>query len=133
MNEKGPQKTMKQLKYKIRNLKDAYKAASDNNKKTRASPTHSPYFEDFDEVLGTRDVINTPFARESGILDQDYIADDGGKGDLILFRIYFSEGRERCSELKERYSELKGVHRKVFAKTVLVNNLHEKLWSNFLK
>ena len=89
---------------------------------------YSPYFEDFDEVLGTRDVINTPFVREVGVLNQDDISDDGGKGNLILSRIYFSEGRESCSELKEGYSELKGVHIKVFAKPVLVNNLHEKLW-----
>ena len=64
VNEKGPEKTLKQLKDKIQNLKDAYKAVRDNNKKTGASPTYSPYFEDFDEVLGTRDVINTPFAVE---------------------------------------------------------------------
>ena len=89
VNEKGPEKT-KQLKDKIRNLKDAYKAARDNNKKTGASPTYSPYFEDFDEVLGTRDVINTLFARQVGVLNQDDISDDGGKGNLILFRIYFS-------------------------------------------
>ena len=133
MNKKGPERTLKQLKDKIRNLKDAYKAARDNNKKTGASPTYSPYFEDFDEVLGTRDVINTPFAREVGVLNQDDISDDGGKDNLILFRIYFSEGRKRCSELKERCSGLKGVHRKVFAKPVLVNNLHKKMWSNFLK
>ena len=112
----------------MRNLKDSYKAVRDKNKKTGASPTYSPYFEDFDEVLGTRDVINTLFARQVGVLNQDDISDDGGKGNLILSRIYFSEGRESCSELKERYSELKGVHIKVFAKPVLVNNLHEKLW-----
>ena len=133
VNEKGREKTLKQLKDKIRNLKDAYKAARDNNKKTGASPTYSPYFEEFDEVLGTPDVINTPFVGEVRVLNQDVISDDGGKGNLILFRIYFSEGRERCSELKERCLELKGVYRKVFAKPVLVNNLYEKLWSNFLK
>ena len=48
MNEKGPEKTLKQLKDKIRKLKDAHKAARDYNKKTGASPTYSPYFEDFD-------------------------------------------------------------------------------------
>ena len=89
VNEKGPEKT-KQLKDKIRNLKDAYKAARDNSKKTGASPMYSPSFEDFDEVLGTRDVISTPFAREVGVLNKDDISDDGGKGNLILFRIYFS-------------------------------------------
>ena len=89
MNEKGPEKT-KQLKDKIRNLKDAYKAARDNSKKTGASPMYSPSFEDFDEVLGTRDVISTPFAREVGVLNKDDISDDGGESNLILFRIYFS-------------------------------------------
>ena len=73
VNEKGPGKTLKQLKEKIRNLKDAYKAACDNNKKTGGSPTYSLYFEDFDKVLGTHDVVNTPFAREVGVLNQDGI------------------------------------------------------------
>ena len=91
VNEKGPEKTLKQSEDKIRNLKDAYKAARDNNKKTGVSPTYSPYFENFDEVLGTHDVINTPFAQEVGVLNLD-ISYDGGKGNLILFRIYFSEG-----------------------------------------
>ena len=126
MNEKGPEKILKQLKDKIQNLKDAYKAARDNNKKTGASPTYSSYFEDFDEVLSTCDLRSTPFAREVRVLNQDDISDDGGKDNLILLRIYFSEGRERCSEFK-------GVRRKVFAKPVLVNNLHKKLLSNFLK
>ena len=84
------QKITKQLKDKIRNLKDAYKAVRDNSKKTGASLTYSLYFEDFDEVLGTRDVINTPFAREVGVLNEDDISDDGGKSNLILFRIYLS-------------------------------------------
>ena len=73
VNEKGPGKTLKQLKEKIRNLKDAYKAACDNNKKTGASPTYSLYFEHFDEVLGIHDVVNTPFARKVGVLNQDDI------------------------------------------------------------
>ena len=111
VNEKGPEK-----------LK--------NSRKTGASPTYSPYFEDSDEVLGNRDVINTSFAPEVGVLNQDDISDDGSKYNLYLFRIYFSEGREKCSGLKERCSELKDVHRKVFAKPVVVNNLLKKLRSN---
>ena len=80
-----PQKC--ETKYKIRNLKNAYKTSRSNNKKTGASPTYSPYFEDF-EVLRARDVINTPFAREFGVLNQDDVSDDGGKDNLILLRIY---------------------------------------------
>ena len=75
------------LKTKIRNLKNAYKTSRNNNKKTGASPTYSPYFEDF-EVLRARDVINTPLAREFGVLNQDDVSDDGGKDNLILLRIY---------------------------------------------
>ena len=32
----------------MQNLKDAYKATCDSYKKTCASPTYGPYFEDFD-------------------------------------------------------------------------------------
>ena len=116
----------------MQNLKDACNTA-DDNKKSGVSPMYSPYFEDLDEVLGTRDVINTPVARKVWVLSQDDDSDDAGKDNLILFRIYFSESRESCSELKEKYSELKGVNSKVFTKPVLVNILHKKLWSNFLK
>ena len=125
-------KTLKQLKDKIRKFKDAYKAACDKNKNIGTLPMYSPYFEDFDEILGTRDVINTAFARKVGVLNQDDISHDKGKDNLILFRIDFSEGREKCSDLKERCSELKVVRRKVFTKPVqLVNNLHKNCGQTF--
>ena len=54
----GKPKILKQRKTKIRNLKDAYKACKNNNKKTGRYPTFCPYFQDFDEILGTRDVTN---------------------------------------------------------------------------
>ena len=87
----------------------------------------------FDEVLGTRDVRNTALAREVRVLNQDDISLDESRDNLILFRIYFTQGRERCSELQERYSEVKFVRKKAFAKPVPVFNLHKNLWSNFLK
>ena len=42
----------------------------------------------FDEVLGTRDAINTAFARDVGVFNQDDISHNEGKDNLILFRIY---------------------------------------------
>ena len=57
---------MKQCKDKLRNLKDAYKIACDSNKQTGAEPKFSPYYEIFDEVYGTRDVINMPNLLDSG-------------------------------------------------------------------
>ena len=88
VKEKGPVKRLKQLKGKIRNVKDAYKAVCDNYKKNGASPTYSLYFEDFDEVLGTRGLRNTTFTREVGALNQDDISHDEGKDNLILCRIF---------------------------------------------
>ena len=59
----GKPKTLKHIKTKMRNLKDACKACKDNNKKTDRSPTFCPYFQHFDEILGTRDVVNFPHVR----------------------------------------------------------------------
>ena len=53
VNEAGSPKTVKQCKNKIRNLKQAYKDAKANNKQTGSSPKTSPFFDMFDEVLGT--------------------------------------------------------------------------------
>ena len=41
----------------IRNLKDTQKQAKDNNKKSGSTPQTSAYFDDFDQVLATRDGI----------------------------------------------------------------------------
>ena len=67
----GKQKILKQIKTKIRNLKDAYEAWKDNNKKAGRSPTFCPYFQDIDEILETRDVVNFPHAREVGVKNQE--------------------------------------------------------------
>ena len=66
-------KTLKQIKTKKRNLKDAYNAFKDNNKKTGRSPTFCPYFQDFDEILGTRDVVNFYHAKEAGVTNQENV------------------------------------------------------------
>ena len=52
-------------------MKAAYKAATENNKKSGASPEFCQYFNDFDEVLGTRDVINLPHIVEVGVEKED--------------------------------------------------------------
>ena len=62
----GPSKTVKQLKSKIKNLKGAYKQARDNNKMSGRSPIYSPFYDDFDEILSRRDVVNLPFTAEVG-------------------------------------------------------------------
>ena len=66
VNANEPPKSVKQCKDKLRNLKDAYKAACNNNKQTGADPKFSPFFDTFDEIFGTRDVINMPDILDSG-------------------------------------------------------------------
>ena len=86
----GKLKTLKQIKTKIRNLKGAYKACKDNNKKTGRSPTFCPYFQDFDEILETRDVVNFPHAREAGVTNQENVGqaiENEGKCYLITVKI----------------------------------------------
>ena len=48
-------------------MKAACKAAKENNKKNGASAEFCQYVNDFDEVLGTRDVINLPHIAEVGV------------------------------------------------------------------
>jgi len=67
VNRVGPYKSLKQCKDKLRNLKDAYKAACDNNKQSGAeSKLFSQFIEMFEEIYGTRDVINMPHMLDSG-------------------------------------------------------------------
>ena len=58
----GKHKTLKQIKTKIRNLKDVYIACKDNNKKTGSLLLVAHIFKT-DEILGTRDVVNFAHAR----------------------------------------------------------------------
>ena len=58
---KGAPKTLKQIKDKI-----LYKIARDHNKIAGVSPKYCPYYQEFDEVLGTGDVVNTLFEKEMG-------------------------------------------------------------------
>ena len=67
VNAAGLFKTVNQCKDKLRNLKDAYKAACDNNnKQTGADAKFPPFFDTFYEIFGTRDVINMPNVLDSG-------------------------------------------------------------------
>ena len=69
----GPEKTVTQCKNKIRNLKAAYKAAKENNKKIGASPKFCQYFNDFNKVLGTRDVMHQHCETESKFISNIHV------------------------------------------------------------
>jgi len=57
-------KTLKQSKDKITNLKDLYKAAKDKNKRTKESLNTSIFYPIFDEVLGCKHAITMPHITE---------------------------------------------------------------------
>ena len=51
----GPSKTIKQCELKIRNLKDVYKKAKEQNFKSGESPNFPNFYHLFDEAIGARD------------------------------------------------------------------------------
>ena len=67
VNRHGPKEDIKKCKKKIMNLKDKYKKAKENNKKSGAAPKFCPFYEDFDEVLLARDIVNIPGLTEIGV------------------------------------------------------------------
>ena len=71
VNKVGTQKTTKQCKDKIRNLKKSYKEAKANNNKTGRPRQTSPYYDSFDEVLGTRAVVTMPGVIQCGQAESD--------------------------------------------------------------
>lgn len=66
VDKRGSGKSLKQCKAKLRTLKDAYKKAKDNNKKTGTSPVYCQFYQEIDAVLGCRDVVNLPESFEVG-------------------------------------------------------------------
>ena len=50
-------------------MKDSYKQSKDNHKKTVALPRYRFFYHDFDEVLGTRDVVNLQYVIQLGAKD----------------------------------------------------------------
>ena len=102
VNKHGKQRTLKSLKDKIRNLKDAYKAAKKHNdENTGVAPKFSQFYEEFDEIYGCRDVIKMPHlfgamqqhqqpvesdeeALSIALEDDTYFLDDTGAGSSIV-------------------------------------------------
>ena len=47
-------------------MKDAYKKAKDNNSQTGTSPMYPPFYNDFEEMLRSRYLINLKYVKEFG-------------------------------------------------------------------
>ena len=62
----GTPKTTKQIREKLRNLKDSYKKAKENNRKSESEPEFPSFYNDFDEVLSDRTVVKLPEVKQIG-------------------------------------------------------------------
>ena len=71
----GPAKSIRQCKDKIRNLKDTYIQTKGNNKKSGSAPQTSVYFDNFDQVLGTRDGISSKNITQAGFEEELLLSD----------------------------------------------------------
>ena len=81
-----PRKTKLQYKNKMYNLKDLYKNAKLNDNKRGAAPQMSPFFDVFDEVSSSRDVVDIPEKKKVGYVrqtsEQETISLDGASSFL---------------------------------------------------
>ena len=66
IDKKGLSKSVTQIKSKLRNMKDAYRKAKDNNSQTGTAPIYPPFYNNFQEMLASRDVINLKYVKEVG-------------------------------------------------------------------
>ena len=77
IDKKGLSKSVTQIKSKLRNM--AYKKAKDNNSQTGTSPIYPPFYNDFEEMLGSRDVTNLKYVKEVRTGLSSDKTDDAGK------------------------------------------------------
>ena len=60
ISAQGSSKAIKQCKVKLRNLKNSYKKCKDKNKKKGNERSSCHYFDDFDQVLSSRNIVKMP-------------------------------------------------------------------------
>ena len=70
-----PQISIPQRKDTIKNLKDTYKPAKDNSERRESAPQISAYFDDFDQVLGTRYGISLQNITQVGVEEELLLSD----------------------------------------------------------
>ena len=70
VNKKG-KKTLDRAKKKLRNLQDRYKEAKEKSKRSGEARNLPNYFDVFDEVLGTRSLVQLGEVRETNFMSQE--------------------------------------------------------------
>ena len=70
-----PRKSIRQCKDKIRNLKGTYKEAKDNSKRSGSAPQTKVCFDDFDQILSTKDEISLHNITQAGVQEEILLSD----------------------------------------------------------
>jgi len=119
-------KTIKQCKLKIRNLKDSFKKAKEENKKTGNEANFPEFYEIFDEILGERDGIKLTAAKEVGVSGISVVTNEklAEENELPQKAVCEEEGSEILEEEKrsdkrkrKRTTEKKEETRKIIPRT----------------
>ena len=64
IDKKELSRLVTQIKNKLRNMKDVCEKAKGNNSQTGTSPIYPPFYNDFQEMLESRDVMNLKYVKE---------------------------------------------------------------------
>ena len=78
VNEAGEKRTVDQIKKRINYLKDKYKDAKAKNLKSGGARNNPMYYDKFDEVLGTRSLVQLGEVREAGNLERAGNSEEAG-------------------------------------------------------
>ena len=111
VNKNGPDKTVDQAKKKLSNLKDAYKKAKENNRKSGAAPEFPPFFEDFDEILSCRPIVELDLVKEVGVAVvrdtscEDRVVVERGAEDVELVEELNQEGNRTDDRRGDHYAD----------------------------
>lgn len=99
VNQQGSPKTKQQCRIKIRNLKADYKRCKDKNKESGSNHHSCPFYEEFDAILGTRNVISMPEFGEVGVADE--IAESPGSPSVV--NLESTSNKRKIANLDESF------------------------------
>ena len=101
LNQQGSPKTKQQCRIKIRNLKADYKRCKDKNKESGSNPHSCPFYEEFDAILGARNVINMTEFGEVSVADE--IAESPGSPSVV--NLEPTSNKRKIANLDESFKE----------------------------
>ena len=110
----GTTKTVKQCKTKIRNLKDTFKKAKENNQKSGSAPNFPEFYDLFDDAIGHRDSVQLPEFTEVGLADTENETVDGqDEGDEFDDEYYKSDDEVALTRKRKSINEEVNVKEKL--------------------